>query len=38
MKDSTKSYCKGKIAYQVGYTPNPDPCAPPATTNATTTG
>jgi parvulin-like peptidyl-prolyl isomerase len=34
-----KSYCKGsKIAYQTGYQPSPDPCAPPATTNATTTG
>ena len=38
MKDLIKSYCKGKVSYQVGFTPNPDPCAPPATTNATTTG
>jgi parvulin-like peptidyl-prolyl isomerase len=38
MNDLIKSYCKGKVSYQVGYTPNPDPCAPPATTSATTTG
>jgi parvulin-like peptidyl-prolyl isomerase len=32
--DSTsKTYCKGnKIKYQAGYTPSPDPCAPPANT------
>ncbi len=28
-----KSYCTGgEIKYQVGYTPNPDPCAAPNTT------
>ena len=37
MNDLIKSYCKGKVSYQVGYTPNPDPCAAP-TTSATTTG
>jgi parvulin-like peptidyl-prolyl isomerase len=36
----TKSYCNGgKIKYQAGYQPSPDPCAALATaTNATTTG
>jgi foldase protein PrsA len=36
----TKSYCKGgKIKYQAGYQPSPDPCAALATaTSATTTG
>jgi parvulin-like peptidyl-prolyl isomerase len=36
----TKTYCKGgKIKYQAGYQPSPDPCASLATaTNATTTG
>jgi foldase protein PrsA len=27
LEDTKKSYCNGKIKYQVGYTPNPDPCA-----------
>jgi len=28
VNDLTKSYCKGdKVKYQVGYKPNPDPCA-----------
>jgi foldase protein PrsA len=36
----TKSYCKsGKIKYQAGYAPSPDPCATLATaTNTTSTG
>lgn len=34
----TKSYCKGKVSYQTGYTPTPDPCASSTTTNGTTTG
>ncbi|HEY0415923.1 MAG TPA: SurA N-terminal domain-containing protein [Gaiellaceae bacterium] len=35
----TKSYCGDtKVRYQVGYAPNPDPCAQTTTTNATTTG
>jgi len=36
----TKSYCNGgKIKYQAGYQPSPDPCASLATaTNTTTTG
>ena len=36
----TKTYCKGgKIEYQAGYQPTPDPCASLATaTNTTTTG
>jgi foldase protein PrsA len=30
----TKSFCSGgKIKYQVGYTPSPDPCAPSTTTS-----
>jgi parvulin-like peptidyl-prolyl isomerase len=32
----SKQFCGGKIKYQVGYTPNPDPCTA-TTTNATTT-
>src|SRR5215210_1614595 len=27
LEDAKKSYCNGKIKYQVGYQPNPDPCA-----------
>jgi parvulin-like peptidyl-prolyl isomerase len=27
-----KDYCKGKIAYQAGYQPSPDPCAATGTT------
>ena len=40
MTKTTKSYCKGgKIKYQAGYQPTPDPCASLATaTNTTTTG
>jgi parvulin-like peptidyl-prolyl isomerase len=33
--DKKKSYCKSGIKYQVGYQPNPDPCA--TVTGATTT-
>ena len=35
----TKSFCSGKqVVYQVGFAPNPDPCATSSTTtNATTT-
>jgi parvulin-like peptidyl-prolyl isomerase len=33
--DKKKSYCKSGIKYQVGYQPNPDPCA--SVTGATTT-
>jgi foldase protein PrsA len=32
----TKSFCSGKIKYQVGYTPSPDPCASTTSTNTTT--
>jgi hypothetical protein len=33
----SKQFCSGsKIKYQVGYTPNPDPCTS-TITNATTT-
>lgn len=35
----TKSFCSGKIAYQAGYAPSPDPCSTLATaTDTTTTG
>jgi foldase protein PrsA len=27
LEDTKKDFCTGKIKYQVGYTPNPDPCA-----------
>lgn len=27
VEDLKKSYCKGRIKYQVGYQPTPDPCA-----------
>jgi foldase protein PrsA len=37
INDLTKSYCSGKIKYQVGYKPSPDPCAASTTTSATTT-
>jgi parvulin-like peptidyl-prolyl isomerase len=36
LEDTKKSYCSGKIKYQIGYQPNPDPCA--SLTAATTTG
>jgi parvulin-like peptidyl-prolyl isomerase len=35
LEDTKKSYCGGKIKYQIGYTPNPDPCA--TLTGATST-
>jgi parvulin-like peptidyl-prolyl isomerase len=35
VEDKKKSYCKSRIKYQVGYEPNPDPCA--SVTGATTT-
>ena len=34
LEDTKKDYCNGKIKYQVGYQPNPDPCA--SVTNTTT--
>jgi parvulin-like peptidyl-prolyl isomerase len=36
LENTKKSYCGGKIKYQIGYQPNPDPCA--SLTAATTTG
>jgi parvulin-like peptidyl-prolyl isomerase len=27
VEDTKKDYCNGRIKYQVGYQPNPDPCA-----------
>ena len=36
LEDTKKSYCGGKIKYQVGYQPSPDPCS--TLTNAATTG
>jgi parvulin-like peptidyl-prolyl isomerase len=35
LEDTKKSYCNGKIKYQVGYTPSPDPCV--TLTGATST-
>jgi parvulin-like peptidyl-prolyl isomerase len=35
LEDTKKTYCGGKIKYQVGYQPNPDPCA--AVTGASST-
>jgi parvulin-like peptidyl-prolyl isomerase len=35
LDDTKKSYCNGKIKYQIGYQPNPDPCA--TVTGATST-
>jgi peptidyl-prolyl cis-trans isomerase C len=34
VEDTKKEYCSSKIKYQVGYKPNPDPCA--TVTGATT--
>jgi parvulin-like peptidyl-prolyl isomerase len=34
--DKKKSYCKSGIKYQVGYQPNPDPCASVGATTTTT--
>jgi parvulin-like peptidyl-prolyl isomerase len=35
LEDTKKSYCNGKIKYQIGYQPSPDPCA--TLTGATST-
>jgi parvulin-like peptidyl-prolyl isomerase len=35
VEDTKKDYCKSSIKYQVGYTPDPDPCA--TLTNSTAT-
>jgi parvulin-like peptidyl-prolyl isomerase len=35
LEDTKKGYCGGKIKYQIGYQPNPDPCA--TLTGATST-
>jgi len=35
LEDTKKGYCSGKIKYQVGYQPSPDPCA--TLTSATST-
>ncbi|HWJ44919.1 MAG TPA: peptidylprolyl isomerase [Gaiellaceae bacterium] len=37
LEDTKKDFCNGKIKYQVGYQPNPDPCAAVTGTTATTT-
>ena len=37
LEDTKKDYCGGKIKYQVGYQPNPDPCAT-LTSSSTSTG
>jgi foldase protein PrsA len=36
LEDTKKDYCNSKIKYQVGYQPNPDPCATLTGTTATT--
>jgi foldase protein PrsA len=36
LEDTKKDFCNGKIKYQVGYQPNPDPCATLTGTTATT--
>ena len=36
LEDTKKGYCGGRIKYQVGYQPNPDPCAS-LTSTATST-
>ena len=36
LEGTKKSYCSGKIKYQVGYQPNPDPCATFTGSTATT--
>jgi parvulin-like peptidyl-prolyl isomerase len=36
VEDKKKSYCKSGIKYQVGYQPNPDPCATVSGTTTTT--
>jgi parvulin-like peptidyl-prolyl isomerase len=37
MSKVTKSFCSGKIAYQSGFEPSPDPCTAIATPDQTTT-
>jgi parvulin-like peptidyl-prolyl isomerase len=37
LEGTKKDYCNGRIKYQVGYEPNPDPCAA-VTSTASTTG
>ena len=37
VEGTKKTYCGGKIKYQVGYQPNPDPCAS-VTSSTSTTG
>ena len=36
LEDTKKDYCSGKIKYQVGYQPNPDPCASVTSTTTAT--
>ena len=38
VEDKKKHYCNSGIKYQVGYEPNPDPCATVTGTTTTTTG
>ncbi len=37
LEDTKKNYCNGRIKYQVGYQPSPDPCAT-LTSSTSTTG
>jgi parvulin-like peptidyl-prolyl isomerase len=36
LEDTKKDFCNGKIKYQIGYQPNPDPCATVTGATATT--
>ena len=38
LDDTKKNYCGGRIKYQVGYAPSPDPCAALTSSTPTTTG
>jgi parvulin-like peptidyl-prolyl isomerase len=37
LTDATESVCDGRISYQVGYTPNPDPCVQLASLTSSST-
>jgi parvulin-like peptidyl-prolyl isomerase len=37
VQETEKDYCDGRIKYQVGYQPNPDPCATLTSSTTTTT-
>ena len=37
VENTRKEFCDGKLSYQVGFTPKPDPCAKPKTGTGATT-